>query len=224
MPKAPTRPAAPGVRWKALSRCRRKSALGRQILEFQAAVTASRHVLIGAARKVRCVEAGVRWRWTYPHAARPYAGLVATRSTAYPTWILPIASASNPSPAVTSTCMTEIADLDAMIAAIVDELAPNLEIGHTALRGGRGAQKIGGTTTCIGLCTWHRDAAPNRNEAGYSAARQRCVGRMHGAAGGAPRANRNALKHGGFAAETLALKREVQALARLARQTMAAIE
>jgi hypothetical protein len=33
-------------------------------LKFQAAVTASRHVLIAAARKVRCVEAEVRWRWT----------------------------------------------------------------------------------------------------------------------------------------------------------------
>jgi hypothetical protein len=48
----------------ALSRCRRKSATGLQLLKFQAAVTASRHVLIAAARKVRCVEAEVRWRWT----------------------------------------------------------------------------------------------------------------------------------------------------------------
>jgi hypothetical protein len=36
--------------------------------------------------------------------------------------------------------------------------------------------------------------------------------------------NRNALKHGDFAAETLALKREIQALARMAREAMAAIE
>ena len=50
------------------------------------------------------------------------------------------------------------------------------------------------------------------------------VCRMHGAAGGAPKGNRNALKHGSFTAETLALKREIQALARLARETMAAIE
>jgi uncharacterized protein YjcR len=50
------------------------------------------------------------------------------------------------------------------------------------------------------------------------------VCRMHGARGGAPRGNRNALKHGEFAAETLALKREIQALARIARETMAAIE
>jgi hypothetical protein len=47
---------------------------------------------------------------------------------------------------------------------------------------------------------------------------------MHGAAGGAPNGNRNALKHGASSAETLALKREIMALARLARETMAAIE
>jgi hypothetical protein len=52
------------ARLKALSRCRRKSATALQLLKFQAAVTASRHVLIAAARKVRCVEAEVRWRWT----------------------------------------------------------------------------------------------------------------------------------------------------------------
>jgi periplasmic glucans biosynthesis protein len=50
------------------------------------------------------------------------------------------------------------------------------------------------------------------------------VCRMHGAGGGAPKGNRNAMKHGEFAAETLALKREIQALARLARETMARIE
>jgi uncharacterized protein YjcR len=47
---------------------------------------------------------------------------------------------------------------------------------------------------------------------------------MHGAGGGAPKGNRNAMKHGEFVAETLALKREIQALARLARETMARIE
>jgi len=47
---------------------------------------------------------------------------------------------------------------------------------------------------------------------------------MHGAAGGAPRGNRNALKHGGFTAETMALRKEIAALARVARETMAAIE
>ncbi len=47
---------------------------------------------------------------------------------------------------------------------------------------------------------------------------------MHGAGGGAPRGNKNALKHGSFTAETIALRKEIQALARLARETMAAIE
>jgi uncharacterized protein YjcR len=47
---------------------------------------------------------------------------------------------------------------------------------------------------------------------------------MHGAGGGAPKGNKNALKHGEFAAKTLALKREIQALAELARETMAWIE
>jgi hypothetical protein len=50
------------------------------------------------------------------------------------------------------------------------------------------------------------------------------VCRMHGAGGGAPRGNRNALKHGDFTAETLAVKKQVHALARMARETMAAIE
>ena len=53
---------------------------------------------------------------------------------------------------------------------------------------------------------------------------RRSVNRVHGAGGGAPKGNRNAMKHGGFTAETLALKREIQALARMARETMAAIE
>jgi uncharacterized protein YjcR len=47
---------------------------------------------------------------------------------------------------------------------------------------------------------------------------------MHGAGGGAPRGNSNALKHSEYSAETLALKREMQALARMARETMAGIE
>jgi hypothetical protein len=49
---------------RALSRCRRKSAMGLQPWKFQVPVTASRHVLIAEARKARCVEAEVRWRWT----------------------------------------------------------------------------------------------------------------------------------------------------------------
>jgi hypothetical protein len=56
------------------------------------------------------------------------------------------------------------------------------------------------------------------------AVRWSSVCRMHGAGGGAPKGNRNAMKHGGFTTETLALKREIQALARLARETMASIE
>ena len=47
---------------------------------------------------------------------------------------------------------------------------------------------------------------------------------MHGAAGGAPKGNRNALKHGALTAEALALQKEIQALARMARETVAAIE
>jgi hypothetical protein len=63
-----------------------------------------------------------------------------------------------------------------------------------------------------------RAAVPSSGGAGVN------VCRMHGAGGGAPKGNRNALKHGEFAAETIALKREIQALARMARETMAAIE
>jgi uncharacterized protein YjcR len=47
---------------------------------------------------------------------------------------------------------------------------------------------------------------------------------MHGAGGGAPRGNRNARKHGAFTAEAMALKKEIAALARMARETMAWIE
>jgi hypothetical protein len=56
------------------------------------------------------------------------------------------------------------------------------------------------------------------------AVRGHSVCRMHGAGGGAPRGNRNALKHGEFTAEGLALKRQISALARVARETMGAIE
>ena len=42
--------------------------------------------------------------------------------------------------------------------------------------------------------------------------------------GGAPKGNRNALKHGAMVAESIALRREVQALARMARKTIAAVE
>jgi uncharacterized protein YjcR len=50
------------------------------------------------------------------------------------------------------------------------------------------------------------------------------VCRMHGAGGGAPRGNQNALKHGERSAESLALMKEVASLARIARKTLAAIE
>jgi hypothetical protein len=39
---------------------------------------------------------------------------------------------------------------------------------------------------------------------------------MHGAGGGAPRGNRNALKHGEFTAEGFALKKQISALSRIA--------
>jgi hypothetical protein len=47
---------------------------------------------------------------------------------------------------------------------------------------------------------------------------------MHGARGGAPKGNKNALKHGSFTAEATALKKEITALARMAHRTMAAME
>ncbi len=47
---------------------------------------------------------------------------------------------------------------------------------------------------------------------------------MDGAGGGAPVGNRNALKHGGRSAETIAMRREVNDLVRLARRTIAEIE
>jgi hypothetical protein len=56
------------------------------------------------------------------------------------------------------------------------------------------------------------------------AVRGHSVCRMHGAGGGAPKGNRNALKHGDFTAETIILKRQIKALARMARETMGAIE
>jgi hypothetical protein len=56
------------------------------------------------------------------------------------------------------------------------------------------------------------------------AVRGYAVCRMHGAGGGAPKGNRNALRHGDFTAEGLALKRQISALARIARETIAGIE
>jgi hypothetical protein len=50
------------------------------------------------------------------------------------------------------------------------------------------------------------------------------VCRMHGAGGGAPKGNRNTFKHGGFTAEGLELKRQISALARMARETIRMLE
>jgi len=56
------------------------------------------------------------------------------------------------------------------------------------------------------------------------AVRGHSVCRMHGAAGGAPKGNRNALRHGEFTAESLDFKKRITALARMTRKTMTAIE
>jgi hypothetical protein len=56
------------------------------------------------------------------------------------------------------------------------------------------------------------------------AVRGYAVCRMHGAGGGAPKGNRNAIKHGEFAAKALALKRDIHALARMTRETLVAIK
>jgi uncharacterized protein YjcR len=50
------------------------------------------------------------------------------------------------------------------------------------------------------------------------------VCRMHGAGGGAPRGNQNALKHGAHSAESVALIAEVNSLASTARETLAKIK
>jgi uncharacterized protein YjcR len=50
------------------------------------------------------------------------------------------------------------------------------------------------------------------------------VCRMHGAHGGAPKGNRNALKRGNYTAEAMAFKKDILALVRVARETMAEIE
>ncbi len=49
---------------RALSHCRAKSTRGLRLTDFYAAATASRHVVIAAARSTRCDLADVRWRWT----------------------------------------------------------------------------------------------------------------------------------------------------------------
>ena len=52
------------------------------------------------------------------------------------------------------------------------------------------------------------------------AMRGHSVCRMHGARGGAPKGNRNAVKHGACSAEAIALGRQVRALARATRETL----
>jgi uncharacterized protein YjcR len=46
------------------------------------------------------------------------------------------------------------------------------------------------------------------------------VCRMHGAGGGAPRGNKNALKHGLYSAETLTTRRAIRALLRDSRELL----
>jgi uncharacterized protein YjcR len=74
----------------------------------------------------------------------------------------------------------------------------------------------------------HRPMSPHMNGRCEPARKkeraERAPCRMHGAGGGAPEGNRNALKHGHYTAEALALKRHITALTRLARETMAGIE
>jgi hypothetical protein len=72
--------------------------------------------------------------------------------------------------------------------------------------------------------------APNLAElsgAGCRAERRLCGELRYvectGLAAGARRGNKNAVKHGAMVAESIALRREVQTLARMTRETMAAI-
>jgi uncharacterized protein YjcR len=46
---------------------------------------------------------------------------------------------------------------------------------------------------------------------------------MHGAGGGAPKGNRNALKHGGYTGEAVAERRAVRALLKAAKGTLGAV-
>jgi hypothetical protein len=55
------------------------------------------------------------------------------------------------------------------------------------------------------------------------AVRGSSVCRMHGAGGGAPKGNRNALKHGGFTAEAIETRRMVAALTKQARELVETI-
>ena len=55
---------APGIIRGLCHVAERKTRRACSFLKFQATATAARHVFIAAARKVRCVGAEVRWRWT----------------------------------------------------------------------------------------------------------------------------------------------------------------
>jgi hypothetical protein len=70
----------------------------------------------------------------------------------------------------------------------------------------------------------HAKSKRSGKRCGSPAVRGHSVCRMHGAGGGAPKGNKNALKHGDFTAESLAVKKQVHALARMARETLVAIE
>jgi hypothetical protein len=93
--------------------------------------------------------------------------------------------------------------------------------------GGGGARKKWRTTPCTWICTGHYVATRNRSGAGCRAERRLCGELRYvectGLAAGARRGNKNAVKHGAMVAESIALRREVQALARMTRETMAAI-
>jgi uncharacterized protein YjcR len=47
---------------------------------------------------------------------------------------------------------------------------------------------------------------------------------MHGAGGGAPQGNKNALKHGGYSRESIVLRRHIADLGRAARQLIDDLE
>ena len=66
----------------------------------------------------------------------------------------------------------------------------------------------------------HAKSKRSRLQCQAPAVRGSSVCRMHGAGGGAPKGNRNALKHGGFTAEGLALKRADQRPRWMAAKTL----
>jgi uncharacterized protein YjcR len=64
----------------------------------------------------------------------------------------------------------------------------------------------------------HAKSKRSRLQCRAPAVRGYAVCRMHGAGGGAPRGNRNALKHGGFTTEAIETRRMVTALTKQARE------